>query len=288
MSDAMERRLRLTESSEPFKDGIQVFPIRTKLVTKGDDLVALIAQALKDAKFELRDGDILVIASKVVSLSQGRLVSLDSVKPSRRSVILAKRYGLEPEFVELVLRESDEIYGGVYRALYTLKDDILTANAGIDHKNVPARTAVLWPKDPERTAVEIQRGISAHVGVCVGVSIIDSRIAPLRAGTIGVTLGAVGFELVKDCRGERDLYGKPLLITKLAVADDIACAAHLVMGEVAERVPLAVVRGVPPTPKAQRARAMIMPPELCLFMGVFRPKNPRTLFRAKGKNLGRS
>jgi len=268
------------ESAKPFKDGIQVFPIRTKLIAKGDDLVALIIQALEDAKFELRDGDILVIASKAVSVSQGRLVSLDSVKPSKRSRILAKRYGLEPEFVELTLRESDEIYGGVYRALYTLKDNILTANAGIDHKNVPARSAVLWPKNPERAAAEIQRGISAIVGKRVGVSIIDSRIAPLRAGTIGVTLGAVGFELVKDCRGKTDLYGKPLLITKLAVADDIACAAHLVMGEVAERTPVAVVRGVPLTPKAQRAKTMIMPPELCLFMGVFKP---RTLLRAKRK-----
>jgi len=262
----------LGASSKSLRGGIQVYPIRTKLVEKGNDLVSLIVQALEDAKFELRDGDILAIASKAVSLSQGRLVSLDSIKPSKRSRILAKRYSLEPEFAELVLRESDEIYGGVFRALYTLKDDILTANAGIDHKNVPARTAVLWPKDPEREAAKIQRGVHDLVGVRVGVSIIDSRIAPLRAGTIGVTLGAVGFELVRDCRGERDLYGKPLLITKLAVADDIACAAHLVMGEVAERVPLAVVRGVPPSTRAQRAETMIMPPELCLFMGVFKPK----------------
>jgi len=262
----------LSASSKSLRGGIQVYPIRTKLVERGDDLVALIVQALEDAKFDLRDGDILVIASKVVSMSQGRIVSLDSIKPSKRSRLLAKRYSLEPEFAELVLRESDEIYGGVYRALYTLKDDILTANAGIDHKNVPARTAVLWPKNPERAAAEIQRRIYDLMGVCVGVSIIDSRIAPLRAGTIGITLGAVGFELVKDCRGEVDLYGKPLLITKLAVADDIACAAHLVMGEVAERAPVAVVRGVPLTSKAQKAETMIMQPDLCLFMSVFKPR----------------
>jgi coenzyme F420-0:L-glutamate ligase/coenzyme F420-1:gamma-L-glutamate ligase len=262
----------LSAPPKSLRGGIQIYPIRTKLVEKGDDLVALIVQALEEAKFELEDGDILVIASKVVSMSQGRLVSLDSIKPSRRSRILAKRYSLEPEFTELVLRESDEIYGGVYRALYTLKDDILTANAGIDHKNVPAGTAVLWPKNPGRAATVIRRRILSLTGKCVGVSIIDSRISPLRAGTIGVTLGAVGFELVRDCRGEADLYGKPLLITKLAVADDIACAAHLAMGEVAERTPLVVVRGIPPSTKEQRAGTMIMPPKLCLFMGIFKPK----------------
>jgi coenzyme F420-0:L-glutamate ligase/coenzyme F420-1:gamma-L-glutamate ligase len=262
----------LSTSSKSTRDGIQVYPIRTELVEKGDDLVTLIVRALKEAKFRLRDGDILVIASKVVSLSQGRLISLDSIRPSRRSRILAKRYSLEPEFAELVLRESDEIYGGVYRALYTLKDDILTANAGIDHKNVPARAAVLWPQDPGRAAAMIRGRILSLTGKRVGVSIIDSRVSPLRAGTIGVTLGAVGFEMVRDCRGKADLYGKPLLITKLAVADDIACAAHLAMGEVAERTPLAVVRGIPPATKGQRAGTMIMPPKLCLFMGVFKPR----------------
>jgi len=264
------------------QDGIRIYPVRTKLVEKGDDLVALIVQALEEAKFDLKDDDIVVITSKVVSMSQGRLVSLDSIKPSRRSRILAKRYGLEPEFVELVLREADEIYGGVYRALYTLKDNILTANAGIDHKNVPASSAVLWPNDPSRAAAGIQRRIRSLTGKRVGVSIIDSRITPLRVGTTGVTLGAVGFELVKDCRGKQDLYGKPLLITKLAVADDIASAAHLVMGEVDERTPVAIVRGIPLSPKGKRAATMIMPPELCLFMGVFKSRT-RIL---KGKSRG--
>ncbi|MBO3803319.1 MAG: coenzyme F420-0:L-glutamate ligase, partial [Candidatus Brockarchaeota archaeon] len=170
-----------------------------------------------------------------------------------------------------------------YRALYTLKDGVMTANAGIDHKNVPPRTAILWPKDPSKAAAKIQRGIFDLLGKRVGVSVIDSRVAPLRAGTIGVTLGAVGFELVRDCRGKKDLYGKPLLITKLAVADDIACAAHLVMGEVAERTPVAVVRGITPAPKVQKAETMIMPPDLCLFMGVFKPKRGRLKAECRAK-----
>jgi coenzyme F420-0:L-glutamate ligase len=234
-------------------------------------------------EFDLKDGDILVVASKVVSVVEGRIVSLNHIQPSGRSKALAKSYDLDPEFVELVLRESDAIFGGVYRALYTLKDNILTANAGIDHKNVPARSAVLWPRDPSRSAAEIQRRVRSITGKHVGVSIIDSRIAPLRMGTIGITLGAVGFELVKDCRGEKDLYGKPLKITRQAVADDIACAAHLVMGETAERAPVAVVRGIPSSLRRQRTATMTIPPELCLFMKVFKP---RAAIRGKRKPWG--
>jgi coenzyme F420-0:L-glutamate ligase/coenzyme F420-1:gamma-L-glutamate ligase len=262
----------LLNSSISSRGLVQVFPIRTKLIRRGDDLVETILQALDEMKLEMENGDILVVASKVVSVVEGRIVSLSSLKPSRKAKLLARKYSLEPAFVELVLKESDAIYGGVYRALYTLKDNILTANAGIDHKNAPPGSAILWPKDPNRSAEKIRRKVRAFTGKRIGVSIIDSRVAPLRMGTIGVTIGASGFELLRDCRVQKDLYGKPLVITTHALADDIASAAHLVMGESAERVPAAIVRGAPARMDGQSAKIMMMPPERCLFMGVFKPR----------------
>jgi coenzyme F420-0:L-glutamate ligase len=251
---------------------VQIFPIRTKLICEGDDLVDVILQSLRKMKLKIKNGDILVIASKVVSVVEGRTVPLNSVKPSRRAKFLGRRYSLEPAFVELVLRESDVIYGGVYRALYTLKNNILTANAGIDHKNATPGSAILWPKDPSRSADKIRRRIEAITGKRIGVSIIDSRVAPLRMGTVGVTIGASGFELLRDCRGQKDLYGYPLLITTHALADDIASAAHLVMGESAERIPAVIIRGAPSRLDGQSIKRMIINPERCLFMGVFKPR----------------
>ncbi|MGQ9513639.1 MAG: coenzyme F420-0:L-glutamate ligase [Thermoproteota archaeon] len=258
--------------SKDYGSFVQIFPIRTKLICEGDDLVDAILEPLREMKLEIQDGDILVVASKVVSIVEGRTVSLDSVKPSRRAKLLGRRYSLEPAFVELVLRESDAIFGGVYRALYTLKNNILTANAGIDHKNATPRSAILWPKDPNISAKNIRRRIRALTGKRIGVSIIDSRVAPLRMGTIGVTIGASGFELLRDCRGQKDLYGYPLLITTHALADDIASAAHLVMGEGAERIPAAIIRGAPSRLDGQGIEKLIIDPERCLFMGVFKPR----------------
>jgi coenzyme F420-0:L-glutamate ligase len=158
---------------------------------------------------------------------------------------LAEKSGLEPGFVELVLREAEHVYGSVSRALLTMKHGVLVANAGIDHKNAPPNHACLWPEDPNATAEVLRHSLQELTGKKLGVLLVDSHVAPLRMGTVGFALGLAGFEPIRDCRGAVDLYGKPLLITRMNLADDLASAAHLAMGETDERVPVVIVRGAP-------------------------------------------
>ena len=252
---------------------MNLYGVKTPLIRPGDDLVPVILDALNNQGLELKEGDIIAITSKVVSIAQNRLVRFDTVNPSERARDLAQKYDLEPGFVELVLNEANEVYGGVYRALLTLKDGILLANSGIDHKNIPSGLAVLLPKEPDKVAADIRRGVEKRIGKRIGVMIIDSRTVPLRMGTLGVAIGVSGFNPIKDCRGELDLHGNPLLITRIAIADDLACAAHILMGELAEKVPIVLIRDAPVEfdESASGATARINKNE-CLYMRIFRPK----------------
>jgi len=190
----------------------------------------------------LRDGDVVVIASSSVATAQGRLKRLSEVRPSRRAKLLARRSDLEPEFVELVLREADEVLGCVKGGLSTLKERRLCVNAGVDSSNAPPGHALLLPEKPEEVARSFFQAFKL-AGANVGVIIADSHVQPLRMGTIGQALGVAGIEPVVDCRGQRDLFDKPLKMTFRAIADQLATAAQLVMGEAAERVPAVIVRG---------------------------------------------
>jgi len=245
---------------------MQLFKIKTKLIKPGDNLVNIILEALKKQELTIEDNDILVITSKVVALSEKRLKKLSSVKPTEKAKKLAKQYDLAPNFVEIVLQESNMIYGGVSKALLTLKNNLWTANAGVDHKNVPKGYVALWPKNPQRSAEKIRREIMERTGKHVGVLIIDSRVTPLRMGTTGVAIGIAGFEPVKDYRFDKDLYGNSISITRHSVADDLASAAHLLMGESRERAPIILVRDAPVTLCDKvNLKSTIIPPKKCLF-----------------------
>ena len=252
---------------------MELHGLRTSIVKLGDDLVGIILRALEENGLRLEDNDVLVIATKVVSIMEGRTVNVNSVKASKQARIWATKYDLEPGCAELVKRESQRIYGGVTRALLTLKDNILVANAGIDHSNVPEGNLVLWPKSTQRSAEEIRARLLRATGKKVGVAIVDSRTTPLRMGTVGVALAVAGFRPVKDYRKRKDLFGKAMLITRQAVADDLASAAHLMMGETDESIPVVLVRGAPvefcddSDPKS----AMITS-EDCMFMKNLKPK----------------
>jgi coenzyme F420-0:L-glutamate ligase len=246
---------------------VKMFGIRTKLITPGDDLVEIILDAIHNQGVTIGEGDILVIASKAIATSQGRIVELSSVVPSRRAKKLATEYDLLPQHVELILREADQVYGGVFRAILTLKNNVLIPNAGVDRKNAPDGHAVLWPKKPHETAEEIREEIKRLVGVQIGVLIIDSRITPLRMGTTSLAIGIAGFEGVRDCREDRDLYGNPISITRHALADDVASAAHLLMGEVGEKMPVILIKNAPIRLREQiDPESMIISPNDCLFM----------------------
>ena len=244
--------------------------IRTRLIKSKDDLVDIILDAIKRQKFTIEDGDVLVFASKVVSMAQGRLTRLDTINPSEEAMKLAKKYELDPTFVEVVLWEAERIYGGVSGTLLTLKNGVLTPNAGVDRKNAPKGSVVLWPENPHESAEKIKAEIFERTGRNVGVLIVDSRVTPLRMGTTGVAIGIAGFTPIRDCRTEKDLYSNSVLITRQALADDLASAAHLVMGETDGQVPAVLAKGVPISlTEEPNPDLMLISERSCLFMSCF-------------------
>ncbi len=252
---------------------MQLFGIRTRLIKPGDNLVKVILDAVNGQGLTIEDRDILAVASKAVATVQGRMVKLSSIKPSEGAEELARKYNMEPCHVELVLKEAEEICGGVPRFLLTLKDGVLIPNAGVDHKNVPEGYVILWPERPHETAEKIRREILEKTGKRVGVLIVDSRVTPLRMGTVGVTVGIAGFEPIRDFRTKKDLYDNPLLITRHAVADDIASAAHLIMGEASERMPIVLVKNAPVDFNEKiNAGSMVISARECLLMNALAPK----------------
>ena len=230
--------------SKPDVAGIRtrILGLNMPLIKLGDDLLAPLLKSAGRAG-GLKDGDIVIISSKVLATSQGRLKELSKVRPSSRAKRLATRAGLEPEFVELVLREADRVLGVSKGAILTIKDGLPCVNAGVDRSNVPPGYAALMPANPNRAAEEIRGAIARQTKARVAVIVVDSSVKPLRLGTVGQAIGVAGLEPVIDCRGELDLYGNPLKITFRAVADQLATAAQLVMGEAAERIPAAIMRG---------------------------------------------
>jgi coenzyme F420-0:L-glutamate ligase len=247
---------------------MKLYAIKTETVKVGANIIEIILESLKKQNLQLQDRDILVLTSKILAYAQGRIVKLSDIKPSERAHTLARKYSLQPEFAELVLREADKIYGGVNKAILTLKNVVLTANAGIDNKNAPNDYVVLWPQDMQKWANQIKEEIKQKTGKDVAILIVDSGLTPLRRGTVGLALAVAGFKPVKDCRKEKDVYGKPIIITQHAVADDLACAAHLLMGEASEKTPIVLVRDAPVEfdNKSYGSEDMMMPFNECIFM----------------------
>lgn len=226
------------------------------LVRPGDDLAALVAAALGRGGLELRAGDVLVLAQKIVSKAEGRLVRLDTVTPSARALSVAELVGKDPALVELILSESRRIVRqrrGVLIVEHRL--GFIMANAGIDQSNVGEGTALLLPEDPDASAERLRVSLGSPAGV--GVVINDSFGRPWRLGTAGAAIGAAGLPALVDRRGEADLFGRPLEVTMIAFADEIAAAASLLMGPAAEGQPVVLVRGLGWTAPASPARALL-------------------------------
>jgi coenzyme F420-0:L-glutamate ligase/homotetrameric cytidine deaminase len=248
---------------------LEVFGIKTDLIGIGDDIVAALEKGMLNSGLALEDGDILVVSESAVATWEGRVVNLDDVSPGRLARDLAVRYSKDPKDMELILKESDEIVGGIPGVVLTMKDGFLYPNAGIDHSNAPPGYVVLFPADSQRSAFNIR----ARMAKCknIGVIIGDSRTHPLRFGCVGVALGCVGLEAVEDARGQKDLYGRPLMITRKAVADNLVSAAQIVMGEGGEGIPAAIIRGAPV--KVQDGldnEIPCIPPDECMYIGALR------------------
>lgn len=251
---------------------MRLYAVETRVVKPGDNLVDVILDSLKKQTLKLEDNDVLALASKIVSYSQGRIMKLSDVKPSEKAKKLARKHSLEPEFAELVLREAEKVYGGVEKAVLTLKDNIITANAGIDNKNAPVGSAVLWPRNLVEWLKNFRDEINRKTGRRVAVVVVDSGLIPLRIGTVGLALATAGFNPIREWRGKGDLYGRPIMITRHAVADDLASAAHLLIGEAAEKTPIVLIKNAPVDfdDNVHGSEEMMMPFRECIFMNTFK------------------
>ncbi len=239
--------------------GIEGFPE----VRPGDDLSALISEA---ARRDLRSGDVLVVTHKIVSKAEGRLVDLREVEPSALAKGYAARHGKDPRQIEVVFRESRRIVRmdrGI--VISETHHGFVCANAGVDASNVPGDdTVCLLPLDPDASAARLREALADRLGVEVAVVVSDSFGRAWRHGITDVAIGVAGMDPVADYRGERDPYGYPMEASVLAVADELAAAAELVMGKT-DRVPLAIVRGYPYTPAPGTGKDLLMPPERDMF-----------------------
>ena len=239
------------------------------MVRAGDDLAELIADALEHSDYELADSDIVCVAQKIVSKAEGRLIALASVTASAEAVELARETDKDPRLVELILQESTELLRkkpGVLIMRHRL--GLVGAHAGIDQSNIDheeGECALLLPVDPDHSARQLRSALAARTGAKVAVIITDSANRPWRLGTTGIAIGAAGLTVLDDQRGGSDLYGRELKVTLINRADSIATAATLVMGETTERIPVAIVRGLPTADDGQTAQMINRPLEEDLF-----------------------
>ena len=239
-------------------------------VQPGDDVASLLLNALNQAPIRLEAGDIVVIAQKVISKAEGCFVNLADVEPSAEAVDLAAATAKDPRLVELILQESEEISRYKKGVLVTRhRLGFTSANAGIDRSNVAqvagAETVLLLPQNPDHSAAIIQHMLEAAFGVSVGVVITDSHGRPFRLGTVGVAIGVAGVPALWDRRGETDLYGYYLQHTEVGIADEIAAAASLLMGQGAEGQPVILLRGLRLNAPPGKATDLIRPKAMDLY-----------------------
>ncbi len=242
------------------------------LIHTGDDLVEVISKGLAEAEIRLADGDILVIAQKVVSKAEGRWVNLRTVKPSEKAIELGEVIEKDARLVELVLRESSQVLrtrtGSI---IVEHRLGFVCANAGIDHSNVAGEGSIadewvlLLPEDPDGSAEAIRTKLEAESEAKLGVLIIDSHGRAWRQGVVGVAIGLSGLPGLVDMRGKGDLFGYTLRITTVGAADELAAAASLLMGQADEATPIVHVRGFPYKLREGSLKELLRPKEQDLF-----------------------
>jgi len=235
--------------------GVKGLPI----IKKGDDLAELICKAAEKQRTPIEDGDVLVITHVIASRSEGNTVNLDTVVPSEFAQTVAKQVGKEPALVEVVLRESKSIVRmGDGHLITETKHGFVCANSGVDQSNVPGERIVApLPKNPDRTARKIRQKILKLTGKEVAVIVSDTHGRPLREGEINIAVGVAGINPIRDRRGETDLFGYQLRVKQTAIADELASAAELVIGQAKEGIPVAIIRGYH-YPKADKSSARIL------------------------------
>ena len=246
---------------------IQLFPVTgLPIIHPGDDLSVLLREALQPMRPQ--PGDMLVVTSKIVSKAEGRFFNLRDVTPSAQAVDLGEKTLKDPRLVELILQESEAVSRFAPTVLITQhKLGFVSANAAIDHSNtsVDPDIVLLMPIDPDATARRLRQALQTAFGCDLGIVIADSHGRPHRLGTVGVAVGVAGLPGVEDWRGRPDLFGFKLQHTEIGLADMIASAATLALGQAAEGVPAVLVRGVTHTERAGSAAEINRPAHMNLY-----------------------
>ena len=247
---------------------LEIFPVEgIPDISKGDNLARLIADRFRASGNAIRKGDIVIVAQKIVSKAEGRVVSLSRIKPSVFASEIAKEADKDPRQVEVILRESTKIVRMKSGHLITeTRHGFVCANSGVDMSNVGkgSDTVTLLPVDPDKSAAGIRSEINKITGQDVPVIVTDTFGRAWRLGHVNFAIGISGMKPIRDYRGTRDMYRHVLRVTEIAVADELAAAAELVMNK-ADRVPAAIIRGYPYRKALGTAKALVRPEELDLF-----------------------
>ena len=243
-----------------------------QLIRQGDALADIIVNVLPQNNIVLQDDDILVFAQKIISKAEGRTVNLTTVQPSARALELAAQTEKDARVIELILQESNEILRTRVGAIIVEhRLGFVCANAGIDHSNVAGvgdaaeEWVLLLPANPDHSAEKMRDAVQSKTGKRIGVLIIDSHGRAWRNGTVGMAIGVAGLPGLQDLRGQPDLFGFTLQVTQVGVADELAAAASLVMGQAAEGTPVVHVRGFPYSLRDGSLKELIRPKEQDLF-----------------------
>ena len=247
---------------------IRIMGIRgIKMIEEGDDLVDLILEAARRQSTPIRNGDVVVITSKAVSKSEGRIFKLQEVKPSTLADIIAEDTEKSPPHVQVILGEARRIIRLVGHHLITeTKNGLIVANSGVDLSNVDGgQSVVVLPKDPDASARRIRSGFRRR-GLNVGVIITDTHGRPFRRGDINIAIGAAGIVAISDLRGRMDLHGYRLKVKQIAIADELAGASELATGSADEAIPAVIVRGYTYKVSNKGTKVMIRPLKQNLFV----------------------
>jgi len=248
---------------------IQIIPIQEiGEISPGSDLGLILFQALQAQALPLHSGDMLVITQKIVSKAEGRVVNMDDIEPSEFARSLAEAFQKDPAHIEVVLRESKRIVRMDHGVLITeTPHGFICANAGVDESNAGgSRTLTLLPLDPDRSARELRARLQqlADEPIDIAVIISDTWGRPWRDGQVNFAIGVSGMESLVDYRGMRDPYGYEMHVSKIAVADELAAAAELVMNKI-DRVPAALIRGYSYLPGAGSGQSLLRDPSTDMF-----------------------
>lgn len=249
---------------------IKIIPITgLPIIRKGDKLSTLICNAAENQGTPIQNGDIIVITHVIVSRAEGSTINLDTIEPSHFAKAIAQKNQKDPALVEVVLREAESIIRMHNGSLITLtRHGFICANSGVDKSNVPGgRTVALLPKDPDESARQIRQEIGKETEKTVAVIISDTHGRPLRDGEINIAIGIAGLIPIRDRRGEKDLFDYVLKVKRTAIADELASAAELVIGQADEAIPVAIMRGYS-YQKSEKATAkdMLRPLEKEFFL----------------------